>query len=65
MASYAVIYLKIGTNGVQLLVNSFVAGFKNDVGKGVKLWPPHNVILPKPVKQSQKQSIATKQKQKA
>ena len=47
-----------------LLVNSFVTGFRNDLGKGAKLWPPHIVILPKSVKQSPKQSIATKQKQK-
>ena len=46
-----------------LLVNSFVTGFRNDLGKGAKLWPPHIVILPKSVKQSPKQSIATKQKQ--
>ena len=47
-----------------LLVNSFVTRFRNDLGKGAKLWPPHIVILPKSVKQSPKQSIATKQKQK-
>ena len=44
-----------------LLVDSFVTGFRNDLGKDAKLWPPHIVILPKSVKQSPKQSIATKQ----